>query len=505
MATILVVDDESEIRTVLKKILSEEGHNILEAKDGVECLNLFHSAKPDLILLDLNLPQITGEQIASSLKGDESSRSTPIIILTGENSSKTHIRLLDIGVEEFLLKPFSKTHLLARVRSLLRNKFLNDQLLSAFSAIESLESLHTLLIQRLSDNPVSSDDFIGIALNHCLADKPELGSPSYLFLARDQENIITGQAIHLDIMGKITSRFVGVEKKKMLNLLKPYEQVNTIYFCDSAPEELLRLFFKDMISGEKPIVVVKEAMHWVVASGYKRSVGFNDTRWLSSIAKQYSLYISHLRQVMETEKAFHYALESLARAAEVFDENVGEHILRVNQLSKVIAESLHLSSGFVKEISTSAMMHDVGKIQIPKEILNKKGALTKEEMTVIMKHPEIGAKILGDNPRLSFARDIALCHHEHYDGSGYPRGLKGEDIPLSARIVMLADVYDSLRAQRPYKKALSHNEAVYILQNGDEKSKPSYFDPDVLNSFLKLDRIPDEIYNSIKKKKLVFG
>ncbi|NMB99700.1 MAG: response regulator [Thermoanaerobaculaceae bacterium] len=505
MAKILVVDDEAEVRKALKKILEEEGHSIIEAEKGTEAINLFHASKFDLVLLDLNLPGITGEQVAEILKHNENSRHIPIIILTGESSTKTYIRLLEIGVEEFLIKPFSKPHILARVRSLLKNKYLNDQLLAAFSAIESLEELHTLLIKRLSENPISPTNFLEIALNHCLTDKPELGSPSSLFIALDQDNYITGQALHIDRTGKSTSIYTVVDKPKMVSALKPYEQVSSIYYGDKVDEQILRIFFKDTISGSHPLVAVKEAGYWVVATGYQRSVGFNDSRWLSSIARQYSLYISHLNQVMETEKAFHFAITSLARAAEAFDENIGEHIERVSLFSRILAENLNLSQLFVKDLTTSAVLHDVGKIQIPKEILNKPSSLTQEEMKIVMKHPEYGAKILGDNPRFQLAREIALCHHEHFDGSGYPNGLKGENIPLSARIVIIADVYDALRSSRAYKRAVSHAEALYILKNGDEKTKPSFFDPELLNAFIKLESAPDEIYNSIKKTKYVLS
>lgn len=505
MAQILIVDDEVEIRDALKKILKEEGHSILEAKNGEESINLFYNSKPDLVLLDLNLPGMAGEEVAQTIKNREDSKYTPIIIVTGESSTNTYSRLLDIGVEEFLVKPFSKPHLLAKVRSLLKAKSLNDQLMAAFSAIESLESLHSLLMQRLSDNPVSLEDFIKLALTHCFADKPELGSPCYLFISKDQEGIITGRAIHIDRSGQANLRFIGVEKAKMVDLLKPFEQINSVYFTDFAPEELLKLFFKDMISGTKPLVAVKEAAHWVVAAGYNRSVNFNDSRWLSSIARQYSLYFLHLNQIIETEKAFHYSLSALARAAEAYDENIVEHLERVCQFSRMIAEELHLSSEFIKEISSSAMLHDVGKIHISKEILNKKEPLTKNEMEKIMEHPLIGAKILGDNPRLHMAKEIALCHHEHYDGSGYPRQLKGEKIPLPARIVIIADVYEALRSPRPYKKGLNHSEAIYILKNGDEKTKPTFFDPEILNAFLKLKDAPDAIYNLIKKKTNIFG
>ncbi len=150
-------------------------------------------------------------------------------------------------------------------------------------------------------------------------------------------------------------------------------------------------------------------------------------------------------QVSETEDAFIYTIEALARAAEASDEDTGRHIARVNEYSKCLADELGLDAQFVRKIHYSAQMHDVGKIYLHPSLLGKPGSLTVEESAQMTQHTIHGAKILGDAPRLEMARQIALAHHEKYDGSGYPFGLKGEAIPLAARIVSVADVYDALR------------------------------------------------------------
>jgi len=133
-------------------------------------------------------------------------------------------------------------------------------------------------------------------------------------------------------------------------------------------------------------------------------------------------------------------------------------------------------------------LHDIGKVAISDEILLKPGRLTTEEFEVMKQHPVFGAKVLhntegyaGENPLLHLAADIAEYHHEKWDGSGYPHGLKGEDIPLGARIMALADVYDALRSKRPYKEALSHEATVEIILHGDHITRPEHFDPLVLS------------------------
>jgi HD-GYP domain-containing protein (c-di-GMP phosphodiesterase class II) len=158
---------------------------------------------------------------------------------------------------------------------------------------------------------------------------------------------------------------------------------------------------------------------------------------------------------------------------------------------------LGLSSDLVDVISYSAQMHDVGKIKIPASILLKEGSLTREEKELMMMHPVYGEKILGDSPRLHVAREIALSHHENWDGSGYPNGLAGEDIPVAGRIVKIADVYDALRSKRSYKGPLSHQESLRVFREGDERIDPgAHFDPVLLKTFFQIEHIFAKIYES---------
>lgn len=173
----------------------------------------------------------------------------------------------------------------------------------------------------------------------------------------------------------------------------------------------------------------------------------------------------------------------LGRAAEYKDNETGDHILRMSVYCKIIALEVGLDHGTAELLYHASPMHDVGKIGIPDNILTKPGKLNPEEWVEMKKHPALGAEIIGihEDPLLMAARDIALTHHEKWDGTGYPLGLAGDSIPLFGRIVALADVFDALTSQRPYKKAWPVEEAVALIQ----KERGAHFDPQMVDAFIR--------------------
>lgn len=200
----------------------------------------------------------------------------------------------------------------------------------------------------------------------------------------------------------------------------------------------------------------------------------NHSQWLEAQV----LHATHEVRARERE-----TLLKLAKAGEYRDEDTGNHIIRMAKYSRLIAEELNLSPHECEEIESAAPMHDIGKIGISDLILLKPGAHTPEESMIMRRHPEIGYEILSNSPSryLQMGALIALGHHEKFDGTGYPHGQAGSAIPLPARIVAVADVFDALTSVRPYKKAWSFQSALEYVQSNSGK----HFDPDCVRAFEK--------------------
>lgn len=198
---------------------------------------------------------------------------------------------------------------------------------------------------------------------------------------------------------------------------------------------------------------------------------------------------NHLRlvRVEELSETRLRIVQCLGVAAEYKDDETGQHVIRMSHYSRVLALAAGLGDAVADDILNAAPMHDVGKIGIPDAILRKPGKLDAEEWKVMASHVEIGVRIIGEHSSglLAMARRIALCHHEKWDGSGYPQGLSGTDIPIEARIVAIADVFDALTSERPYKHAWPVEEAVALMR----RESGRHFDPGLIELFI--ERLPE--------------
>ncbi len=191
-------------------------------------------------------------------------------------------------------------------------------------------------------------------------------------------------------------------------------------------------------------------------------------------------------------------VERLTTVAEFRDTEAGAHVARIGIFSELVARTLGLPMDFVHTIKLSSPLHDIGKIAISDSILLKPGPLTPEEFQIMKSHTTEGKRIVGgsSHPVLQMAESIAGTHHERWDGTGYPNGLRGGDIPLEGRIAMIVDQYDALRSERPYKPAFDHAKVVEIITEGDGRTMPEHFDSNVMNAFNEVSPRFDDIYTS---------
>ncbi|HEV2790754.1 MAG TPA: HD domain-containing phosphohydrolase, partial [Solirubrobacterales bacterium] len=194
---------------------------------------------------------------------------------------------------------------------------------------------------------------------------------------------------------------------------------------------------------------------------------------------QRDLAAAQERAIEELRSSRQETVERLARAIEMHDAETGRHVNRMARIASYLASQVGLDDEQIMLLRAAAPMHDVGKIATPAEILRKPGALTPEERAEMERHTEVGHRILtgSESELLQMAARIALTHHEWFDGSGYPRGLAGEEIPIEGRVVAVADVFDALLSDRPYRPAMSVEEAVEAICEG----RGTHFDPEVVD------------------------
>jgi len=210
--------------------------------------------------------------------------------------------------------------------------------------------------------------------------------------------------------------------------------------------------------------------------------------------KEYADFLIEHNQILEQQVAirtaellesYHETIYTMTLAAEYKDEDTGLHVARISHYCRILAEYLGMDSAFCDCIFYASPMHDIGKIGIPDHILLKPDSFLPHEWETMKSHTMLGEKILarGKSPYLRMGAEIALNHHERWDGGGYPHNKRAEEIPLSARIMNIGDQYDALRSKRPYKTAFDHDKVMQIIIDGDGRTLPVHFDPAVMIAF----------------------
>lgn len=264
--------------------------------------------------------------------------------------------------------------------------------------------------------------------------------------------------------------------------------------CETRRQQVVNLCSQAVLSHEAPhdlrqgaMVVPLQVKNEVLGFVYLESgteLSAADKELIQIMANQCAAALDNFRLHHSLEESYDEAIDMLAHVAEFKDSATGAHIDRMQEYTRRVALEWGCSSDEANVYAKASRLHDVGKVGIPDNILRKPGKLSDEEMVVMRRHTRIGDKILARSPTLALARVMAKSHHERWDGAGYPEGVAGDDIPLAARIVAVADVFDALVSERPYKGPWQAQQAVEII----EKGRGRHFDPLVADAFLRLYR-----------------
>jgi len=246
----------------------------------------------------------------------------------------------------------------------------------------------------------------------------------------------------------------------------------------------LGMVANDIEKGKQQVAFLNETGSVITEGRIKNRYVKIHSRYIKQGRKSYvQCAIMDMTESTILQKMLYGTSEALKRAAEAADEDTGMHISRINHYSELLASLMNMPQKYINDISKYAQLHDIGKIKVT-ETIRLPRKLTVEEFASVKKHTVYGAAIVSDLDGLEMAHNIAIDHHEKWDGNGYPNGKKAEEISLEGRIVAIVDVFDALVSERSYKPAYSYDVTFDKMKNGDDRILPAHFDPQILQLFL---------------------
>lgn len=490
---ILVIDDEEIICRLLEDSLSDQGYTVTTVRSGSEALKKIEKESFDVVITDIRMPEITGIKILEEVKKINSQ--TMVIVMTGFASVETAQEAIRLGAYDYVTKPFEKGEIDFAVkramearRLIMANEKLNQDLRKFNVQLENkvterAQKLATIYrIGKEISSTLELSEVLRIIVNRTIH---VLDSEIISILLIDNKGELTiKRAIGLsdkivkETRLKLGERISGwVAKNGEAILIKDIEQDPRF-----VKENHERYYNHSLISS--PLIFEGKVLGVINVNNKKSREAYtdDDLNFLEGIASQAAIAIRNAQLHADLRASYIDTICAITNALEARDPYSYGHSSNVTDYARSIAEELGLSSSEKENLIHAGLLHDVGKISISDAILLKPEKLTQAEWEIVKEHPRKGKEILEPLSFLKEAVPIVCHHHERYDGQGYPDGLRGEEIPLGARILAVADSYDAMSSDRPYRKRLSEEECIAELERASGKQ----LDPRIVEAFLRV-------------------
>ncbi|MDP3939946.1 MAG: response regulator [Deltaproteobacteria bacterium] len=499
-AEILVVDDDTRVLEILSESLHRNGYHVRQAISGREALETYQHSTPQLVILDMALPDMTGFDVLKEFRAHGGS-DVPVVFLSANGDVDMRVEGLEQGAEEYLVKPVSLRELNSKVEKILarstRTRALRDKSSSLQTQLSrrredqskmnkeikrQLLSMRTLFsvsqdINRLLD----ATELVNVVSLTLLG---ELQVSSMAMFALEREN--SRKFSLLGVKGFNREKFTGVDierQGRFVSLLEVDQRPRKIArnpdrrWTRLLPD--LRLAVFEYVTPIK----VRGATKGLIFTGPKiTSEEYNDydLDMMMYVANSAGIGLENARMFKQLQITYVSTLRSLISIIEAKDTYTRGHTERVASYANAIAARLKLEEEHRRRVMFGALLHDIGKVGVLENVLHTKGKLDEDEWKLLQEHPVVGARVVEKMEFLSGVAEIVKHHHESWDGRGYPDGIKGEAIPLGARIITVADSFDAMTTDRSYRKALSVDEAARRL----EGAAGTQFDPRIVRVFV---------------------
>ncbi len=484
---VLIVDDEKFIRDILADFLGMEGYFVRTAEDGAAALDEINSAHYDLIISDLKMPRMGGIELLSAIAAAAPNALT--VIMTGFGTVETAIDAMKRGAYDYILKPFKveevirvvqrgidKQRLSAenlRLREAVSLYAVSEAIAASLSLEEVLATIGDTAMDELKADFVSTwlDDGEGgfFERQRLGRDPPPSGMPPRTPVAAEpaKRTAVIGAEY-----GELAAQ-AFIEHYGAYSALLEQGGKGNRFFASPPAVPLVSLV-------SVPLRTKTRLLGWIGVASFTNHKRFNEghRKLLSIVGSRAAAAIENARLYEDLRATFQQTIQGLARAIDKMDRYTAGHSERVALYATQLALRLGLPADVVEIVRQSALMHDIGKIGCVMN-LNKPGKLTQEEYEIFKRHPIYGHDILDPIKFLHPLVPGVHLHHERWDGRGYPLGLKGNGIPLIARIIAVADTYDAMTSDRAYRRALPHEVAVGEI----DRCTGTQFDPEVAHSF----------------------